>query len=237
MVFFIKFDKILTMKKLQLLLCCLLISCFDAQVGNENVSYSSGNFFTKANKVSTKEYIIDGNPFIDGEQFYKVKIEGYNKNVQNFRYNAFYDEMEFKKDNELFYANKIEKIKIEFPNLKKTYQCISYNYNGKSNFGYLILLAESSKINLYKKEKKELLKGEKSTNAFTKDANDYYASVKDLFLLSKDNQFFKFPKSVSDAAELFSVNKNDLEKFIKTNKINISKEEGMIKLVEYINQH
>lgn len=202
-----------------------------------NVVTTPDGFYSKPGRVQNKNGTIDGSPYTNGKDFHIININHYSKDIQPLRYNAFYDEMEFKDNEELYYANKIENIIINFPTLNKIYKYLTYSYSNIVVSGYLVLLVENSKFSLYKREKKELMMGTKSTNAFTKDANDYYESVKDLFLLSKDNQFFKFPKSVSDAAELFSVNKNDLEKFIKTNKINISKEEGMIKLVEYINQH
>lgn len=209
----------------------------NAQVGNENISYSPGTFFMRSNRPTTKEYVIEGSPYINGDKFQKVIIKDYSKNVQDLRYNTYEDEMEFKEGEEIYYANKIDKLKIQFPALNKTYQSLTYVYDGKTKSGYLVLLIDNPKYSLYKKENIELLKGEKSTNAYSKDANDYYAKDKDLYLISKNNQFFKFPKNISDAAQAFMIDKKELENFTKTNKINFSKEPDLIKLVEFINQH
>ncbi len=207
-----------------------------AQVGNENVSFSTGNFFTRANRPSTKEHIIDGIPYPNGKQFDKVGIDGYGKNVQNLRYNAYDDEMEFQDKEQTYYTNKEEGIKILFPSLKKTYVSSNYVVEGKSKFGYLVLLIENSKYSLYKREKIELLKGEKSPSAFGKDANDYYAKEKDLYLIKKDSIFIKFPKNSKDFIEQFDLNKSEFESFANSNKVNFSKEESLIKLVDYLNQ-
>ncbi|GAA5093255.1 hypothetical protein GCM10023210_23460 [Chryseobacterium ginsengisoli] len=225
------------MKRAFLILFGLSMSITNGQVGNENISYSSGNFFMRANRPTTKEYTIDGTPYINGNSFSKVIIKDYSKNVQDLRYNAYEDEMEFKNGEELFYANKENNLKIQFPTLNKTYKCFNYSYDGKSKLGYLVVLVEDPKFSLYKRERVELLNGEKSTNAYTKDANDYYAKEKDLYLVSSTSQLSKFPKNVGDAADFFSIDKKELEIFFKTNKINISREADMIKLVEFINQH
>lgn len=135
----------------------------------------------KGNRPSTKEYIVDGLPYVDGENFHKVEIKNYSKDVQPLRYNAFEDEMEFKNGDQLYFANKENNLSIHFRDLDKTYKCLQYKYDGKTKFGYLVILLETSKNSLYKKESIELLKGEKSPNAYSKDANDYYAKEKDLF--------------------------------------------------------
>ncbi len=207
-----------------------------AQAGNENISYSTGNFFMKGNRPTTKEYIVDGLPYIDGDKFYKVEVKDYSKDVQTLRYNAFEDEMEFKNGDQLYYANKENNLSIHFTDLNKTYRCLQYRYNGNTKFGYLVILVENSKNSLYKKESIELLKGEKSPNAYSKDANDYYAKEKDLFLIGKDTQLLKFPKNAGDFAETFSLDKNIVADYIKKNKINFNKEKDLIKLVDFLNQ-
>lgn len=224
------------MKKILLIVFGFTISVVEAQAGSENVSYSTENIFMRANRPTTKEYVIDGNPYTTGEKFSKVMIKGFSKDVQDLRYNAYEDEMEFKNGEELFYVNKGTNIKIQFPDLKKTYESLTYTYDGKVKSGYLVLLVDNPKFSLYKREKMELLKGEKSTNSYTKDANDYYAKETDLYLVAKDKKFSKFPKNVSEASGIFSIDKKELETFVKSNKINFNKEPDMIKLIEFVNK-
>ncbi len=77
--------------------------------------------------------------------------------------------------------------------------------------------------------------GEKGSNAFVKDANDYYAKAKDVYLLKKGNQFFKLSKNGKDVLKLVD-NKPEIEGFIKSNKINFSKESDLIKFINFVNQ-
>ncbi|WP_312765265.1 hypothetical protein [Epilithonimonas sp.] len=223
------------MNKIILIAFLLVADAIFAQVGNENISFSTGNFFMRGNRPSTKEHTIDGTPYINGKDFTKVIIEGYSKNVQNLRYNAYDDEMEFKEGEDVYFTNKEEGLKIDFPTLKKTYQCLNYSYDNKNRFGYLVLLVENPKYSLFKKEKIELLKGEKSPNAYSKDANDYYAKQKDVYLIKKDNTFSKLPKNQKEFTNDFSLNKTEFDKFIKYNKLSFSKEEDLKKIIGYLN--
>jgi hypothetical protein len=202
-----------------------------------NVVTTPDGFYSKPAKVHKEDRKIDGSPYINGDKFEKVLIKDYSNNLQDLRYNANQDEMEFKVDNELYYANKSDDLKIQFPSLAKTYQSLTYVYDGKKKSGYLVLLVDNPKFSLYKREKIELMTGTRSNNGFTTDANDYYEKDKDLYLFSKDKKFDKFPKNISDAAQAFMIDKKELENFTKTNKINFSKEPDLIKLVEFINQH
>ena len=223
------------MKKFFLLLMLTFqFLCF-GQVGNENVSFSTGNFFMRGGRPSTKEYTMDGSPYINGKEFEKVVIAGYSKNVQNLRYNAYDDEMEFKQGDDIYATNKENGIKIEFPNLKKAYLCTNYSLDSKNKFGYLAILAEGPQYSLYKVERVELLKGEKSPNAFSKDANDYFAKQKDVFLVKRNNSFIKLGKNQKDIMDQFSVNKQDFEKMEGGKKLNLTKESDLIKFVNYLN--
>ncbi|WP_300674333.1 hypothetical protein [Soonwooa sp.] len=207
------------------------------QAGNDNVSFSTGHFFTRANRPSSKDYVIDGSPYTSSKDFSKAIIPTYSKDVQPLRYNAYEDEMEFAQNNETYYANKEEGLTVNFPDLKKTYVCLNYRIDDKSKFGYLLLLQNGEKAKLYKREKVELLKGEKSPNAYGKDANDYYAKEKDVYIIAANDRYYRIPKNIKDFATLSIDNKEKVMDFAKSNKINLSKEEDLIKLVEFINQN
>ncbi|WP_245985459.1 hypothetical protein [Epilithonimonas hominis] len=221
-----------------IILVFLLTQTFTfAQVGNENVSFSTGNFFMRGNRPSTKEYVIDGIPYPNGKQFDKVIIQGFSKDVQNLRYNAYDDEMEFQENATTYFTNKEENLKINFPTLKKIYKTVNYSIDGKSKFGYLVLLLDNPKYSLYKREKVELLKGEKSPSAYGKDANDYYSKQKDIYLIEKDKKFIKFPKNKKEFLDEFNfLSKDEFENYLKINNINFSKEDSLIKLIQFLNQ-
>ena len=181
--------------------------------------------------------MIDGIPYPNGKQFDKVIIQGFSKDVQNLRYNAYDDEMEFQENATTYFTNKEENLKINFPTLKKIYKTVNYSIDGKSKFGYLVLLLDNPKYSLYKREKVELLKGEKSPSAYGKDANDYYSKQKDIYLIEKDKKFIKFPKNKKEFLDEFNfLSKDEFENYLKINNINFSKEDSLIKLIQFLNQ-
>lgn len=226
------------MKKIFLILCLpLAIVNVFAQAGNENVFMSSDKIFTLGKRVKSGEYIIDGNPYSNGKKFDKVAIDGYSKNIQDLRYNAYADEMEFSNNNETYYMDKVEGMIINFPTLHKTYIVKKYEYAGNTKVGYLVLLSKKEgKYGLYKREKVELIPGEKSPNAYGKDANDYYAKEKDVYLVSKGNTYYKLPKNVDELSEDLSLDAKSVKEFAKSNKINFNKEEDLVELFDFINK-
>lgn len=223
------------MKKIILPLVFLPLHFVLAQSAAENVVVTPHGFYSRALKQSLKDAYIEGSPYTTGKDFSKVIIPSYSKNVQPLRYNAYEDEMEFSQNNEVYFANKEDGLEITFPELKKTYICLTYRLDDNRKQGYLVLLQKGPKYSLLKREKVELLKGEKSPNAYTKDANDYYAKEKDAYIISKDNNYYKIPKNTSDLTKIPSGNQKGLLDFAKANKINLSKEADLIKLVDYLN--
>ncbi len=119
--------------------------------------------------------------------------------------------------------------------MKKTYQINNYSFESKSRFGYLVVLVDHPQYSLYKREKVELLKGEKSPSAYGKDANDYFAKERDLYIVRKGSEFFKFPKNSKEFILKFSLDKMEFEKFLKINKLSFSREDDLIKMVNFLN--
>ena len=224
------------MKKIHLLSASFFSILAFAQTGTDNMAVSAQGemFFMMGKKNVSSDNNIDGTPYADGDKFVKVKIPNYNKPIQDMRYNVYADEMEFRNGIDTYFLNKQPLIKIEFPSLKKTYECINYTFNEKTYLGYLVVLAEGSKYSLYKKESMEILKGEKAANPFVKDQNDFYSKVKSYYLLKKGNRFIKLSKNTKDVSSAFD-NPSSIEDFIKTNKINLSKEDDLIKLINFTN--
>lgn len=218
------------------------LSLFSAGVLAQNTS-TGGNINTVGNRVflsqtkliKTSE-VRDGNPYYNGTSFLKADIPGYSKKLQELRYNAYSDEMEFSSDNEVYIADKEPGMVVGFEDLNKKYICLNYNFGFGDRYGYLVLLVSNpQKYSLYKREKFELLKGEKSINGINKDRNDYYSKEKDLYLLGYQKDFKKLDNSKKSLLEVFNSKSNEVENYLKTNKINLKKEADLIKLITYVN--
>ncbi|MCL1669297.1 hypothetical protein M2T82_14610 [Elizabethkingia ursingii] len=225
------------MKKIFLLPVSFFSILIFAQTGSDNMAVSAQGemFFMMGKKNILNEKGIDGSPYVNGTNFIKAQIPNYNKSIPDLRYNASSDEMEFRNENDIYVVNKQPQIKIDFLPLKKSYECLNYSINDKNYFGYLVVLVDNAKYSLYKKESIEIIKGEKGSNPFVTDQNDFYGKVKNQYLLKKGNRFSKISKNVKDIIDLFD-NKAGVENYIKTNKIDLSKEDDLIKFVKYANE-
>lgn len=209
-----------------------------AQIANKSGSVGTNNVQRlpfEERKISGDTEARDGSPYTDGDTFKKVSISGYSANVPDLRYNAFSDEMEFRNGKDIYSANKENGQIIKFDN-GKVYECLNYNFEGKDKSGYLVLLVNNpEKYSLYKREKVELLKGEKSPNGITKDRNDYYAKEKDAYIIRKNGTFTRMAKNKKELLNDFPVKSDEVEKFIKEKQINFKSDADLIKLVTYMN--
>jgi hypothetical protein len=179
--------------------------------------------------------IREGSPYPDGEAFKKVNIPGYSSSVQSLRYNAFSDEMEYQNGADVYSVSQETGQVIRFDG-GKAYEYLNYNLDGKDKSGYLVQLVNNpDKYSLYKREKVELLKGEKSPNGITKDRNDYYAKEKDVYLIRTNGNFTKMSKNKKELLSDFPVKPAETEKFIKEKQINFKSETDLVKLVTYMN--
>lgn len=209
-----------------------------AQVTNKSGNVGTNNvqrlLFEERKLIGDTE-TRDGSPYFNGDTFKKASIYGYSKDIPDLRYNAFSDEMEFYNGKDIYSANKENGQIIKF-NDGKIYECLNYNLDGKDKLGYLVqLVSNPEKYSLYKREKIELLKGEKSNNGITKDRNDYYAKEKDVYIIQKNGVFTKIAKNKKEFLNDFMFKKNELNEFIKEKQINLKLESDLIKLIVYMN--
>ncbi|REC80184.1 hypothetical protein DRF60_00255 [Chryseobacterium elymi] len=227
------------MNKFKMVLLFVGFSLFSfAQNANISGNISTNNVqrlpFEERKLIGDTE-VREGSPYLNGDDFKKVNIPGYSSNVPDLRYNAFSDEMEFLNGKDTYSANKENGQIIKFID-GKIYECLNYNLEGKDKFGYLVQLVHNpEKYSLYKREKVELLKGEKSPNGITKDRNDYYAKEKDIYIIRKNETFTKMAKNKKGFFSDLSLKSDEVEKFIKEKQINFKSEADLIKLVTYMN--
>ncbi len=109
--------------------------CFSQTLG-DNTNYGRDLLLTKP-KIDN--IIIEGNPYID-KNFMPATISKYNSEV-NLRYNASKDEMEYMKNGEVYYLNKIDGQQINFKN-GRIFICTKYDFDDNLFFGYLQMLTD-----------------------------------------------------------------------------------------------
>ncbi|MBA5628322.1 hypothetical protein [Moheibacter lacus] len=152
------------------------------------------------------------------------------------RYNAFFDEMEFEKDGVTYDLDKGQYNLVNFDDLKKKYVIVDYQDGNDVKRGFLIELTSGEKVSLYKREKIGFVEGKKSASGFGIDTTAEYKPLKDEFFLgTPEGAIILIPSSKNKFLQLFKEKNKEIEKFLKDNKINLSKEKDLKKVADYIN--
>ena len=98
-----------------------------------------------------------------------------------------------------------------------------------------MLLQKGEKISYAKKVKKKYVPGQKAYSSMARDISPMYKEYLVYFLLNKDGNLIELPNSKNKKIDAFGSHKKELKAYIKENKLNINKERGMKKLIEYYN--
>ncbi|WP_298519685.1 hypothetical protein [uncultured Kordia sp.] len=180
-----------------------------------------------------------GTPYMQ-ESFTTANIAPVNK-VYLVRYNALMDEMEVKgaeKEDILIISKKKNYVINQHAN-NITYRVLENIDSDKENdLGYYISLEDSDNISLYKKECKKMVKRNKAS--YGNSASSITTEFKDMrceFFIEKahNGHAIKLPKRKKALLALFPDKADEINAFIKENRIKLNKEKSLKKLIQYIN--
>ena len=173
---------------------------------------------------------ISGTPYVD-ITFKEAKISEKYPNV-SVRYNSYKDEIEFKNGEKILVLPKEEefyRIEIIYPKQVLVYQSIEGNIDG---YYYEIISGENS---LFKKIRTKFTDFKKASSPYASDTPPFFSSLSPEFYIKANGKILKDPKKEKQIMELFPDKKDVLNSFFKKNKINLNKEEDLIKLVKFLN--
>jgi len=198
-------------------------------------SVTNSNLAMTMNAISLddKSNKVEGSPYISNE-FFPSKLSCFSGATPPIRYNTFKEEMEFMADGKLYYLNKNENCELTINN--NTYKYF-INYDNKKNNGFLIIFNKTndSKYIYYKKEKVIYISeyipnssyGQATPARFEIDKSKYFIKIQDSLV--------EFPNKKSELLKLFPNYKDQLELFLKENKIKFSEEPSLLLLMNYLN--
>ncbi|WP_294250916.1 hypothetical protein [uncultured Chryseobacterium sp.] len=200
---------------------------------NYNVGGAQPIFYTlQSSSGKTLNYDdIMGSPY-QNKSFLPAKISGSpNENV-SVRYNNYKDEIEFKKNDEIFsLPKKAEYSRIEVISTRQI--IVLLNISDETN-GYFYELVKGNN-SLYKKSKTKFIDFVPASNGYTSDKPASFKTMDPEYYINIKNKFIK-PKNQKEIIEQFPDKKESLTSFFKSNKIKFDKEEDLIKLVNFLNQ-
>ncbi|AXG68507.1 hypothetical protein KORDIASMS9_00722 [Kordia sp. SMS9] len=180
---------------------------------------------------------IEGSPYYD-ETFNSAKILPIGK-VFMVRYNVALDVMEVIQKTDTLVMNKAYRnytIKQNKGNI--TYKILENAEAKQDKLGYYIQLTNGEKIKLYRKDKKKFVEVTRTAyGSTTTSTSAKYKEQKSEFYIEygDSGSAVKLPKKKKSLIKLFASKQGDIKSFIKKNKIKLTKEQDLVRLINYAN--
>lgn len=185
-----------------------------------------------SNGKTLKYEDIKGSPYLD-TNFKMAKIADNYEEIA-IRYNNYKDEIEFKKGENIQVLPKqaeFSKIKIKSPEATIVY--LETNDELKGYFTELV----SGKITLLRKDKIIFKDEVPAPNSYAEGKPAEFRNQDPIYYISNGSRYVKKPKALKDIIDVFPNLKDEINTFVKENKIKLNKEEDLKKLVVFLNQN
>lgn len=187
------------------------------------------------NPVNKKNKPV-GSPYLQ-QMFQGATVE--DLNIKAFmRYNVYNDEFEFiSQKNDTLILDKIEDFgKITFVGTNKKYRLIPYT-NSKNSLtnGYLIELYNKADYTLFKKENISFTEEKVAKTTLEVGMPAKYTKIDDNYFLKLPNgNTTEFPDGKKALSKLFPNQKQSIETFLKTNKIDFDNAADLVKVIDFL---
>lgn len=194
-------------------------------LGNANIENDTS---IQGSQYLNKEFVLARITSDDGEKIYSI------------RYNAYLDVIELQDENhKIFSINKsIENLIITVINTEEAFELIEFQEKDSGvKKGYLTHVTPiANTVKLFKRKKIKLTDAKPATNAYDKPKPASYNKIPDQYYIKiGENIAVLASKKKKDILKLFPENSGVISDYIKSNKIKVSKEEGLLKLINFIN--
>lgn len=142
------------------------------------------------------------------------------------RYNAFADEIE------------IENAPGSYSSLMKDPEIAAgigndvYIYHPQTN-GYFNILFEGKRFHLYKKVKSEFREGKEAATSYGRNTPPSFQKSTTYFLV-EDNSLKEIPSRKNRILKMFGNKRKEVDSFIKSNRLDIGKEEDLVKVISHL---
>lgn len=217
------------------ILACLSIMNTQAQgfFGSFDQSFSRATLRDKLDAKSAES--VAGSPYVS-EKFLLSEVSGVPM-VVLVRYNGYKDEVEIKKDEEVYLLPK-DSVYGEITPKNSVYKIKFFNnltIKGDYHKGYFFSLAQKNKIELLKKDRIILQKAKEADNSYSIPEPPKYVKAKsEYYIKCGDNKLIDFPKSKKEVIALYPSNKTEIEAYFKENKVSFKDENDMVKITNFI---
>lgn len=223
---------------LVLLLLCMSLNMLSQSMTNDQV-IDNDYLSTKTTPVfkgynNTMGSIYANKEFQIGSVYKNGKMVASNVAL---RYNVQAEEIELKTNTNasITVANVIkasQDISVRIVNDDFVY-LVSPDKNQKA--GYFMVIAEGSKLTVYKKIIKEFVEGKESANSYSRDVPDTFKEKEQLYIVSATGGLTKLPKGKTKREKLLVSKQNQMSSYIETNNLNLRREKDFNQALDYFN--
>jgi len=216
------------MKKTFLILAVALSSLtFFGQNIRENTNIIS---FSKTSDTDVIPKEVEKKQYLDFN-FINANISNVDQ-VASLRFNIYKNEMEFMKNNQVFYLRKTEDAEVKFPSINKKYIVKKYN----DNLTYFVNLVDG-KFKLLLKENVKFIAATEPDNSYGAAKPASYKRGRDQFFITNEKgQITLVSRKKKAFLKLFNSKSNEIKSFMKERSLSHKKRKDLIKIVAYFNQ-
>ena len=228
------------MKKTAFYLSIYLISLMSsAQVG---INYAGGTStkldYTFLSQSTNNDDQIKGSKYLN-DDFARGQISDFNDKIFAIRYDIYNDQMEFQAgDGQIYVMNKNNVSReIVFLDSKTRYKLFDYiSDEGNTKSVYFSILKSLGKYKILKKNRIIFIEAKESSTGYDAPHPATYKKTKNRHYIVFDNA----PGVLIDTnkkkfSSLFKGQEKDVLNFIKKNKIKLSVDDDLIKVLNYLN--
>ena len=148
------------------------------------------------------------------------------------RYNIYTDAIEYKSDSNVYELNKRNTLSVRIED-DYFYYCEFRTDRGLKRDGYYVLVELNDTYRIYKKY--ELIIKEPQQNTMTQLSEPGSIKQTTTYYLEERGTVVELPMKKKDLLSIFSDKENELEEYMKKEKIRLKKEEDLIRLVARYN--
>ena len=173
------------------------------------------------NKIAPKMYF--------SQIYLSSKVDNFKEEVY-LKYNIYKDEMEFINNDKVFYLKKNLGRKISFVDLNINYEV--FNYNGA--LAYFQVLNKNGAI-LLRKQNIEYQKAKPAASSYQQDKPADFVEKDDTFFIKLKEKIIELPSNKKKFFKLLDEIDINLKKFTIENKLDIKKQNDLLKIIEFYN--
>ncbi len=215
-----------------MILFTLMLSIFYGNSQETNVESAQGtitsmdDFFSKK-LVGSGQSEVSGNPFLYDEwnNVGTINSKGKTYNYNNLNYNIYKDEVALSKGKDSVFV--IDK------DLVDSFTINNKNFQKYNNSFYEVLVL-GKKVSLLKKYEIKVIEGMFNPTDGKKEIDRL--SIVDDYYVNETGNILKFKPSKKALTKLFSDKENEVNNYIKMNKLSYKKEGDIIKIFKFYNE-